>query len=46
MSNKAFSSKARESVLAGVVGSHITDGAELLNAVDFIESPMGLGVDL
>jgi hypothetical protein len=46
MANKSFSVKARESILAGVVGSHISDGAELLNAVDFIESPMGLGVDL
>jgi hypothetical protein len=44
--NKAFSAKARESSLASIIGSHITDASELMNALDFIESPMGLGVNL
>jgi hypothetical protein len=44
--NKRFSAKARESVLGGLVDHHITDGSNLMNALEFIESPAGLGITL
>ena len=44
--NKRFSTKARESVLGGLIDHHITDGSNLMNALEFIESPSGLGTTL
>ncbi len=44
--NKRFSGKARDSVLGGLVEHHITDGSNLMNALEFIESPGGLGITL
>lgn len=46
MNRKRFSASARESVLGSLVDNHITDGANLLNAVEFAESPQGLGISL
>lgn len=44
--NKRFSAKARDSVMAGWVDTHISDGNVLMNALEFIESPGGLNVEL
>lgn len=44
--NKKFSAKSRESILGGLVEHHITDGSNLMNALEFIESPGGLGITL
>lgn len=44
--NKRFSQKARESVLGSLVDTHITDGSNLKNALEFIERPDGLGLKL
>ena len=44
--NKKFSAKSRESILGGLVETHITDGSNLMNALEFIESPAGLGITL
>lgn len=44
--NKRFSQKARESVLGGLIDHHITDGSNLMNALEFIEGPAGLNIKL
>lgn len=43
---KRFTTKARDSVLGSLVDHHITDGSNLMNALEFIEGPSGLGITL
>ena len=46
MTRPRFSQKARESVLGGLVDTHITDNTTQLNALEFIESSGGLNISL
>lgn len=43
---KRFSQQTRESRLGQLVNSQITDGSNLMDALEFMESPMGLGLSL
>jgi hypothetical protein len=44
--NQKFSKKSQDSTMGKIVSSRIGDAAELLNAIEFIESPQGIGVTL
>lgn len=44
--NNRFSQKSRDSVLGGLIDHHITDGSNLMNALEFIEGPAGLNIKL
>jgi hypothetical protein len=43
---KKFNLKTRESIFGELIQHHITDSTNLLDALDFVESPQGLGIKL
>ena len=46
MPKKKFSKDARESLFSGLIQDHITDSTNILDALEFIESPQGLSIQL
>ena len=43
---KKFTQKSRDSIFGDLVQHHITDNSNLLDALDFVESPQGLDIKL
>ena len=43
---KKFSAKTRESIFGELIQHHITDSSNLLDALEFVESPQGLDIKL